>query len=154
MIRQLWSRITYRLWQFKQVLLPQLDHQQWESAIASLSKPLQSQLQLLKKSEKAHVLRVYQAIKAERGLTESLRDELLQLALLHDIGKSITRHGIIFKVLKVIFPIANTQHCVAGAKFLRRHGVGRGMIDKVLRHHQKNVADPVLRFFQEFDDRL
>lgn len=154
MIRRLFARISYRLWQFKQGLLPQLDLRQWQQALVGLPEQLRQQLLILKKSEKAHVLRVYMAIRAETDLPEPLRNELLQLALLHDIGKSIARHGLLFKVLKVIFPVANTQHCVAGALFLKRNKVARVMVRRVLRHHDKNTMDDILRLFQKFDDRL
>lgn len=154
MIGRLFSRIRYRLWQLKQGLLPQLDMQQWQQALLGMPEPLHQQLQILKKSEKAHVLRVYMAIRTEPGLPESLRAELLQLALLHDIGKSIARHGLLFKALKVLFPIANTQHCVAGALFLKKNQVARVMVRRVLRHHDKNTGDKVLQLFQKFDDRL
>lgn len=154
MIGRLFSRIRYRLWQFKHVLLPQLDIQQWQQALLGLPAPLSRQLQILKKSEKAHVLRVYVAIIKEPDLPEALRTELLQLALLHDIGKSIARHGLLFKVLKVLFPIANTQHCVAGALFLKKNQVARVMVRRVLRHHDKKTSDRVLQLFQKFDDRL
>lgn len=154
MRENIFNRIAYRLWQFKQVLLPQLDQTEWQQALTDLHSDLAVKLQELKKSEKAHVLRVYMAIKQERALPESLKSELLRLALLHDIGKAVVPHGLVFKVMKVFCPIANTGHCIAGARFLRQKKVDRAIILKVLRHHDENSVDPVLRYFQEFDDRL
>lgn len=147
------KRVKYRIWQFKQVLFPRLDSKKWLIALQGLKKPLREQLQRLKKSEKAHVLRVYEAIELDEALDASFKEQLLTLALLHDIGKSITRHTIFFKVAKVFLPFANTKHCVEGARFLKNAGVDRRLVRLVLRHHSFS-NDSLLRKFQEYDDRL
>lgn len=152
MIKGFFARVCYRLWQFKQVLLPRLDLQQWHEAIASLEKPLQAQLNLLRKSEKAHVVRVYQAIGNDKNLEISRRQELLQLALLHDIGKTVTRPSLLFKVAKVFFACANTEHCLAGASILRKHHQNSILIRRVLRHHDTGGNDPLVKAFQHYDD--
>jgi len=148
------DRIKYRIWQFKQVIFPKLDLLKWNQVLLNLEKPLREKLGELKKSEKAHVLRVYEAIEQDQSLDVSLRVELMKLALLHDIGKSICRHTIFFKVAKVFLPFANTRHCVEGARFLKKSGVDRSIVKRVLRHHSLCPADPLLRKFQEYDDRL
>ncbi len=153
MLRQLLSRIVYRIWQFKQVLLPELTQRQWHEAVAILDEPLRHQLDRLKKSEKAHVIRVYSDICRTRGLPDDVRKCLLELALLHDIGKTVTRPSLLFKVAKVLFPIANTGHCIEGARLLRRFNQNRQLIRRVLRHHDEISSDPILRMFQQFDDR-
>lgn len=153
MIKNLVSRICYRVWQFKQVLLPRLDRMAWQKAISGLAPSLQRQLAILKKSEKAHVMRVYQDVYSDRALDEQTRLLLLELALLHDIGKTITRPTILFKVAKVLFSFANTEHCLEGARFLRRQGQQRPLIRRVLRHHDVSTSDQVLKLFQMYDDR-
>lgn len=134
--------------------MPRLDHEKWKTAVSSLDKSLVKQLQMLRKSEKAHIMRVYQAIEQDRELDPQTREKLLTLALLHDIGKSITRHTVFFKIAKVLFPIANTRHCIEGARFLRSAGVSSEVVKRVLRHHSLPKGDLILKKFQEFDDRL
>ncbi len=153
MLRKLLARIFYRFWQFKQVLLPKLVVREWLEAVAVLDEPLRHQLARLKKSEKAHVMRVYTDICQAHGLPEDVQKCLLELALLHDIGKTVTRPSLLFKVAKVLFPIANTGHCIEGARLLRRFHQNRQLIRRVLRHHDETTSDPILRMFQEFDDR-
>lgn len=134
--------------------MPQLKAEEWHKALHSLPSPLRQQLNTLKKSEKAHILRVYKAIHNDASLSPQLRDQLETLALLHDIGKSVTRHSIFFKVAKVLLPIANSAHCVAGARFLRVNKVDRDIIRRVLRHHDSDTSDEILKKFQSYDDRL
>jgi putative nucleotidyltransferase with HDIG domain len=152
-IKGLLARICYRVWQFKQVLLPHLDYQAWQTAVAEVPLPVRQQLEKLKKSEKAHIIRVYQDISNDKALDSQTRQILLELALLHDIGKSITRPTLLFKVAKVIFSFANNEHCIAGAKFLRRHNRNKALIKRVLRHHDIGAGDDLLLLFQKYDDR-
>jgi len=86
-------------------------------------------------------------------LSETDRVELLELALVHDIGKAVTRPTLFFKVAKVLLPLANTEHCVAGAKLLKRLKQNRQLIRRVLRHHDEGSSDRILRLFQAYDDR-
>jgi len=152
-LRRLFQRAVYRVWQFKQVLLPELQRHDWENAISNLSEPIKAELGRLRKSEKAHVMRVWFDINLDRNLSESDRFELLELALLHDIGKAVTRPTLFFKVVKVLLPLANTEHCIAGARFLNRLKQKPQLVRRVLRHHDETSSDRILRLFQTYDDR-
>lgn len=132
--------------------MPTFDCHRWHKAISVLDVPLQKQLELLKKSEKAHILRVYQAVCDDPALDSCSRHDLILLALLHDIGKTITRPSLLFKITKVFFNCANTEHCVAGARILRRHRQNSTLIKRVLRHHDSNTEDLLLCAFQKYDD--
>ena len=153
MLKRLLTRVLYRIWQFKQVLLPRLDHRKWQAAIAELDPQVRDQLAALKKSEKAHIMRVYDDISNDACLQPEIRKCLLNLALLHDIGKSVTRPSLLFKVAKVLLPIANHEHCLAGARLLRQFRQDRQLIRRVLRHHDSRVSDAALQLFQKYDDR-
>jgi putative nucleotidyltransferase with HDIG domain len=153
-LSNLFKRIVYRLWQFKQVLFPKYSQEQWFDAVNTMPVDCRQHLNRLRNSEKAHVMRVYNAIKEDQSIGEEERKELLKLALLHDIGKGVTRHTIFFKVAKVILPVKNTAHCIAGAKLLKKLGFEKHLLIMVLRHHEKNPANDLLKKFQTFDDRL
>lgn len=146
------KRVAYRLWQFKQTMLPILDTAEWHGAVSELSQPLQVYLNSLRKSEKAHIQRVCRAVSADGQIDEQQRVELLQLALLHDIGKSIMRSSVIMKVARVFFPIGRNEHCIAGARLLKRHGFDRKLVRRVLRHHTFDHDDKLLQKFQQIDD--
>ena len=153
MLRRLFQRAVYRVWQFKQVMFPELQRHDWENAVLSLSEQVRAELGKLRKSEKAHVMRVWSDISCDSNLSESDRGELLELALVHDIGKAVTRPTLFFKVVKVLLPLANTEHCIAGARLLKRLKQKRQLIRRVLRHHDENSSDRILRLFQAYDDR-
>lgn len=153
MLRRLFKRVVYRIWQFKQVLFPELQRCEWENAITRLPEPIKAELGRLRKSEKAHVMRVWSDINRDCRLSESERSELLELALVHDIGKAITRPTLFFKVVKVLLPLANTRHCIAGARFLKRLKQKPQLVRRVLRHHDETSSDMILRLFQTYDDR-
>jgi putative nucleotidyltransferase with HDIG domain len=146
------KRVTYRLWQFKQTIMPRLDAAEWRAAVSGLEKPLQAYLDSLRKSEKAHIQRVCRAVNEERQIDERQRSELRQLALLHDIGKSIMRSSVIMKVARVFLPIGRNEHCIAGARLLKRHGFDRTLVRRVLRHHTYDHDDRLLSKFQQIDD--
>ena len=141
----------YRFWQFKQALFSKLDYTEWNQAISVLPSNLQTILNRLKNPEKAHVLRICTAIN-NSNLKESDKTDMLQLALLHDIGKTVTKPNLLTKVLRVILLRTDTAHCIAGAKILRSEKCDKQLILRVLRHHDQTNTDPVLRFFQEFDN--
>lgn len=153
-LTRLVDRILYRCWQFKQVLFPIIDPELWLEALDFAPANWRPHLKRLRRSERAHVLRVFAAIKVEADLEDVDRQKLLLLALAHDIGKGVTRHSIFFKVAKVIFPISNSAHCLAGAKLLRRLKAEKWLIRMVLRHHCQSPTNPLLKRFQEVDDRL
>ena len=148
------SRVIYRCWQAKQVLFPKIDASLWKEARNTLPESWRPHLDRLRPSERAHVLRVYDAIKNCNQLSDNERTELILLALVHDLGKGITRHSIVFKALKVIFPISNAAHCIEGAKLLKRLGADKKLIRMVLRHHNENTTNDLLKKFQSYDDRL
>jgi len=145
-------RVAYRLWQFKQTVMPKLDRSEWHEAISVFVPQLREHLDALRKSEKAHILRVYRVIREDSQFGIEQREELLQLALLHDIGKSIVRSGIILKVARVFLPIGRNDHCIAGARLLHRQGFDRKLIRRVLRHHILEHDDVLLQKFQQIDD--
>ncbi|EKD83800.1 MAG: hypothetical protein ACD_39C00443G0002 [uncultured bacterium] len=146
------KRVAYRLWQFKQTILPKLNAAEWHTALSGLSQPLQDYLNSLRKSEKAHIQRVCRVVIADAHLDEGQRTILLQLALLHDIGKAIMRSSVVMKVARVFFPIGRNEHCIAGARLLHRHGFDRTLVRRVLRHHTINHGDKLLFKFQQIDD--
>ena len=145
-------RVAYRLWQFKQTVLPRLNQSEWREAIKGLSPLLCQHLNALQKSEKAHIMRVYRAIREDRRISEEQREELLQLALLHDIGKAIIRAGVVLKVARVFLPIGRNDHCIAGARLLHRNGFDRRLVRRVLLHHRAGHNDMLLQKFQQIDD--
>jgi hypothetical protein len=148
------KRVVYRVWQFKQTLFPVVDESLWREALTILPDAWQTEMEKLRDSEKAHTIRVYKAIRKENFPNPETKKELLLLTLVHDIGKGITRHTIFFKVAKVLFPISPRGHCIAGAKLLRRLGADKQLVLRVLKHHEKKVSDPLLKTFQQFDDRF
>lgn len=154
LLQRIWQRVRYRCWQFRQVLLPKIDPQIWHEAMLFAPAAWRPHLKKLRLSERAHVIRLYTAIKQDSSLAEPERESLLRLALAHDIGKGVTRHSIFFKVAKVLFPISNGAHCLAGAKLLRQLKADNELVRRVLRHHRKQPSDMLLQKFQNFDDRL
>ena len=150
---QVIKRIIYRIWQFKQTIFPIVDNQLWQNITDKFPVTWQTYFKKLRPSEKAHILRVYREAKQIKCLSEQEYEELIELAITHDIGKSITRHSILFKVAKVILPISNHAHCIEGAKLLKKLGGNRKLIKRVLRHHDKNTKDKILLILQEIDDR-
>lgn len=146
------TRVFYRIWQFKQVLFARFDENEWRDAVATLPAAWGVQLNQLRPSEKAHTMRVYNAISKDDKLDDDERQQLLRLALLHDIGKGITRHTLLFKVMKVLLPISGAAHCIAGARFLQKAGADRQTVARVLRHHKGIAGDEMLRKFQYYDD--
>ena len=154
MLRTFLGRIRYRCWQFKQVLFPKIDAELWREALNFLPESWRLYLQRLRPSERAHVLRVYSAVKSDTVLEKNERELLMLLALAHDLGKGETRHSLLSKVAKVIFPVSNAAHCIAGARILRKLKADRQLVRLVLRHHQKDPSDLLLKKFQDYDDRL
>lgn len=147
------DRVCYRTWQFRQSLLAEISVVEWKIAISELSKPLQEQLNRLRKSEKAHTIRVWSEVQKMKTLDCVTRKELMQLALLHDIGKSITKPTLFSKIVKVLFSLSDNQHCIKGALFLKRQKLDKKLVIRILRHHCKNIDDDILCLFQTIDDR-
>jgi putative nucleotidyltransferase with HDIG domain len=143
----------YRCWQLKQTLLPKIDPDLLIEAKEKIPPSLLENFKSLRKSEIAHTLRVYKEIKDSFTSIEDGRDELLELALLHDIGKGITRHTVFFKIAKVLLPVSSNAHAIAGAKLLFRKKMNKTLVIRVLRHHDKSHSDKLLNIFQSFDDK-
>lgn len=147
------KKIIYRIWQFKQTLFPIINNELWNEAKSKLPAKWQPHFERLRASERAHVLRVYKEAKSVKNLTTKDFNRLIKLALVHDIGKGITRHSIWFKVAKVLLPISNRAHCIEGAKLLKRLGAEKELIIQVLRHHEKSTNDQLLILLQRIDDK-
>lgn len=143
----------YRIWQFKQTLFPKIDQELWKEARSILPETWRCHFDKLRASERAHVLRVYSMIIQNTSIEDVNREEIILFALVHDIGKGITRHSIFFKVAKVVLPISNRAHCIAGAKLLKHLGADMKLVKRVLRHHDKPPIDSLVEQFQQIDDR-
>jgi hypothetical protein len=147
------GRVGYRIRQFRSLLWPQVDLELWQEALAVLPVPWRSEVDRLRASEKAHVLRLYRAIKEDPDLPAGERADLLLLALTHDLGKVIERPGLVLRIAKVLLPLPNRAHPLAGAKLLRRLGAPRALVRRVARHHEPPGDDRLLALFQAFDNR-
>lgn len=148
------ERIRYRIRQFINAITAKPDPQQWNSLIKGLAQEIQNELEKLKNSEKAHILRLHNSILSDNKLDKKHKSEMLELAILHDIGKASARTTLICKVINVLFSVANHSHSIAGAKFLKKHKqIDRTLIRRVLLHHTNEHNDPVLKKFQQYDDK-
>ncbi len=136
------------------MLFPKVDPALWKEACEQLPAAWRPHFCRLRPSERAHVLRVYAAVKNDSLLKGEERRKMILLALVHDIGKGITRHGVIFKVAKVLLPIRNSAHCLAGSRLLKKLGAKSWLVRLVLRHHSQAKKNSLLDKFQRLDDRL
>ena len=110
-------------------------------------------LEKLGKAEKAHTLRVISLILKDKSLTSELKSELSDFALVHDIGKAITKPSLVFKVAKVIFRLSSDAHCIAGCRAVWHLTHDKKLALRILKHHVKPNKDPFLAVFQKYDDR-
>jgi predicted HD phosphohydrolase len=136
------------------LLFPKIDPDLWTEACERLPAAWRCHFCRLRPSERAHVLRVYAAVKNDSQLKGEERRKMILLALVHDIGKGVTRHGVVFKVAKVLLPIRNTAHCLAGAQLLKKLGAESWLQRLVLRHHSPADKNSFMARFKRFDDRL
>ncbi|HNV69659.1 MAG TPA: hypothetical protein PKO06_08185 [Candidatus Ozemobacteraceae bacterium] len=148
------SQIIYRCRQFVSVLRPQIDQTLVDEACHHLPKQWQPSFRQIPSSTMAHILRLYRAIRDDAALDESTRSELLILALTHDIGKSITRPTLFERVAKVLLPLPNKSHVIAGAMLMKKLGASRQLVRRIRTHHESVVDDRLLALFQTYDDRL
>ncbi len=146
------KRFVYRCWQFVKAVNPQLDSVAWEKACNSADPRLQQLLNTLGKAEKAHTLRVLQYINNDNGISVEQKKELSEFALIHDIGKAITRPSLAFKVAKVLFKLNGNAHCIAGARAVWHLTKNKQMALRVLHHHKKAAAEAFITAFQKYDD--
>ena len=148
------GRVAYRLRQARSVLWPQVDPPLLAEARSRLPPRWRRPFDRLGGSEKAHVLRLYRAITTAPDLAPADREELVLLALTHDLGKSITRPTFFERVVKTLLPIPNRSHPILGARLLRRLGAPPRLVRRTARHHRDPGGDRLLALFQRFDDSL
>ncbi|MBR4571745.1 MAG: hypothetical protein IKO19_13890 [Candidatus Riflebacteria bacterium] len=147
------DKILYRCWQFYKAILPRLDRKAWKNAADKADDKLKPLLEKLGKAEKAHTLRVLELISKDNNLTEDLRTELSDFALVHDIGKAITKPSLVFKVAKVIFRLSSDAHCIAGCRAVWHLTQDKKLALRILNHHVKPNTDQFLATFQKYDDQ-
>jgi|GEM_PF-1039380 len=153
-IRRFWSRAVYRFMQFKSVMRPKVDDALFAEATAKLPQSWQEIIFRLLPSEKAHILRMYNKILTTPNITGQTREELIILALTHDLGKVITRPSVFERIIKTIIPIPNRAHPILSARILKRLGAPPLLIERVRQHHENPGEDKLLALFQTFDDNL
>ena len=147
------DKILYRCWQFYKAILPRLDRKAWRNAADKADDKLKPLLEKLGKAEKAHTLRVLSLISKDNNLAEDLKAELSDFALVHDIGKAITKPSLVFKVAKVIFRLSSDAHCIAGCRAVWHLTHDKKLALRILKHHVKTNSDPFLVAFQKYDDQ-
>ncbi len=147
------DKILYRCWQFYKAVFPRLNVNKWKAAAERSDNRLKSLLEKLGKAEKAHTLRVLDYIDKDSNLDSSLKAELSSFALVHDIGKAITKPSLVFKVAKVLFRLSSDAHCIAGCRAVWHLTHDKKLALRILKHHVKPNPDPFLAVFQKYDDR-
>lgn len=147
------KQAKYRVWQFFKAVNPRLDNQAWDYAYKKADASLQPLLSKLGKAEKAHTLRVLNLIESDTSLGNNERQELLDFALIHDIGKAITKPTLVFKVAKILFKLNGNAHCIAGAKAVWHLTHNKQLALRILHHHLKSDVEPFITKFQTYDDR-
>ena len=148
-----YKRFVYRCWQFIKAVNPQLDKTAWKKACDSADPRLQQLLNGLGNAEKAHTLRVLNLISEENEISAEQKKELSEFALIHDIGKAITKPSLAFKVAKVLFKLNGNAHCIAGSRAVWHLTHDKKMALRVLHHHLKTGAEPFILAFQKYDDK-
>lgn len=162
-------RATYRLWQFWSSIADQLTQEDVEWTRSHLSSSEMKLFLRMPLYDQTHSLRVAQQL-------EALGEELyvVQAALLHDCGKTLTEHrvpliyrGIVVvlralspkllqaaaRPLPVLWPVyLHVNHPRLGAKECRCAGASSQVVEIVARH-QDRTGDPLLLRFQEVDNR-
>ncbi len=130
-----------------------MDRKAWKNAADKADDKLKPLLEKLGKAEKAHTLRVLELISKDNNLTEDLKKELSFFALVHDIGKAITKPSLVFKVAKVIFRLSSDAHCIAGCRAVWHLTHDKKLALRILKHHVKPNVDAFLATFQKYDDQ-
>lgn len=148
------DQITYRIRQFFSVLRPQVDLALVKEACLQLPETWREVFLTIPASTMAHVMRLYQAIRDDLSLDIDSRRELLTLALTHDIGKAVTRPTLFERVMKVLLPLPNKSHVIAGARLMKRLGASPDLVKRIRKHHEPPGNDRLLALFQAYDDRL
>ncbi len=150
----MFKALKYRLWQVKQELRPKLCLKAWEDAIQTLTPELKAVVEKHNITEKAHLLRLFEAITKDMTFDGSNKDLYLKLALVHDIGKTEMRLSLFFKVLKAVFNFDFAKHDKRGANLLRNLGCSEELAFLTENHHNKNTKNKALAKFQYYDNTL
>ncbi len=145
--------ILYRTWQFYKALFPDLDLQLWQEIKKKVDPKLVPLLEGLGKAEKSHTLRVLKLIEEDKDLPKELKTELSEFAIIHDIGKSITKPTLLFKVCKVLFRLSSDAHCIAGSRAVWHITHNKKQAIRILRHHVCPNQDSFLLHFQKYDNQ-
>ena len=170
------QRITYRTRQFWNTLTTAPAQPDLDQARLLLNQDLFALFQSLQTGEQAHALQVYNKIK-KNGSTNQ---DLLQAALLHDIGKARIHLNILDRVVIVLtrallpekvqqwghgeptgwrrpFVVAE-QHPAWGADMATVHGASPMTVNLIRRHQEvlseqvSSLEDKLLIKLQEADD--
>ncbi|MBI3037423.1 HD domain-containing protein [bacterium] len=152
--KSFFRRVLYRLWQFFVVMWPEVDPVLRGEVRDRLSAPWRVLFDRLLPSDLAHILRLYNRILRDPNLSEAEREELILLAITHDLGKGITRPTMFERVAKVLFPLPRRGHAFAGAKFLGKNGASPILVKRIKRHHDPPGDDRIMALFQAYDDAL
>ncbi len=147
------KKILYRSWQFYKAIFPNLNKEKWENTLIKADKNLIPLLNQLGKAEKAHTLRVLALIEKDKSLDSELKIELSDFAIVHDIGKAITKPSIFFKVAKVLLKLSSDAHCIAGCRAVWHLTHNKKLALRILKHHIKPNSDSFLKTFQKYDDQ-
>ena len=146
------DKIIYRCWQFYRAVCPNLDIHLWEQTKSKADSRLIPLLDKLGNAEKSHVLRILKLIEEDKSLNSELKRELSDFAIIHDIGKAITKPSLFFKVAKVILRLSSDAHCIAGCRAVWHLTHNKKLALRILKHHIKPNTDFFLRQFQQYDD--
>ena len=148
----LFDRIKYRVWQFFNELFPKYNQNDWEKALSFAPKQLITILETHKTVEKAHIIRVFNAVCNSSDFSKEKHDLFKTLAVIHDIGKTQKRLSLPMKVVKVLFGYDLANHCETGAEVLRQNNCQAELIELVRKHHDTNTQDKDLAAFIKIDD--
>ena len=146
------ERCQYRVNQFRSVLWSVVDEELLACYLKKIPPGWRKYVLKLRPSEKAHVVGLCSAVSGLEGVSEDERAELMTLALVHDIGKTITRPSLLMRITRVLLPMHNISHPVLGARILRRNGAPRKLLRRVAGHHLEPGDDKLLGLFQRLDD--
>ena len=147
------DKILYRSWQFYKAIFPNLDLNKWENYLIKADQKLVPLLNQLGNAEKAHTLRVLELIYNDETVDSKLKKDLTNFALVHDIGKAITKPSLFFKVAKVLLRLSSDAHCIAGCRAVWHLTHDKKLALRILKHHVKPNSDSFLEIFQKFDDQ-
>ncbi len=147
------DKILYRSWQFYKAIFPNLDLNKWEKYLIQADQKLVPLLNRLGNAEKAHTLRVLELIYNDETVDSKLKKDLTNFALVHDIGKAITKPSLFFKVAKVLLRLSSDAHCIAGCRAVWHLTHDKKLALRILKHHVKPNSDSFLEKFQKYDDQ-